>query len=258
MTELLPPVNEAEANDILAQVDSLINWRKSAMESTERADIRMSRLIATVASQTYWIVRGYAGEEEYIKATFPWTRGYYYNLKTIGTTLMPYPVQMLEQIGISKCRDLVRIHKHCGGVIPQNWFLHAMKETRDDFKQRVKEYVTKCLPLPRGAKEEDEGIVVSFKVWKSLIPVYNKAMEIAMLESGSTSRSNAFGNILGDYLSGHNEDGSRLKDQNQFNIDEIGRRIEDLNPLKDPTIYDRALGRIRSGFERLKAKYDGA
>ncbi len=252
-TEILPPVDIVAAETVLSQVDELLDWKKNAEDKAQRAGVRLARRLAIVAENTYWIARGCKGEEEYIEKCFPQSRPQYYRLKTIGSVLMPYPEQLLESIGVSKCYDLVRIHRHCGGVIPNNFFVHAKEETRDDFRKRVRVYIGRILPAPNAG--DDEYVLYTYKVWKSALPVVNKAFEMAALESGSNNKSNNFINICAEFCAGHNEEGNRLGGQNQILINYIGAFIEMLDPRRDPSCQDRTLGRIRKGFEKLKELY---
>jgi hypothetical protein len=250
--ELMPPVNPVIANGVLKEVDNLIDWHQNAISKTEKAGIRLARLIADISQNGYWIVRGYTNEVEYIKTTFPQSESQYYILRRIGTTLRQYPVHLLEEIGISKCQDLVRIHNSNNGVIDPQWFMWAKIEKRNEFRRRVQTAIGKALP-----PAPDEGdLMVTFKVWKDAIPVYNKAFEIAALLAGTDkSKSHLFLNfILPEWLSGMDEDGARLMGDNNFNLMIIERAIANLNDEKDPTIWDRLIGKVRCGLEAKKSK----
>jgi hypothetical protein len=250
--EVLPAVDTAMATDVLEQVDSLVNWHQEATEKAEKAGIRLARLIADVAANSYWLARNCQSEAQYIDEIFPQSRAQYYSLRRTGTLLRPYPVNLLESLGISKCQDLVRIHVHCGGVIPNNFFAWAQEESRDDFRHRVRCYVGKALP----AAPAEEDMMETFKIWKSAIPIFNKAFKIAGMEAGTDkSKSHLLILILADYLAGHNEDGPRVT-ENQFHMDMIAYHIENLNPDKDSSCIDRILSIIRNSFGKLKKTYE--
>lgn len=246
--EVLPPVNPIVARSVLLEVDSLINWQKNASAKAEKAGMRLARLVASVAENQYWIAVGMRSEKEYIEKTFPQSESQYYILKRVGGTLAQYPAEVLEEIGMSKCQDLVRIHNHCG-IIGANWFLWAKSDKRDQFRIRVRAYIAKSLPPPKS--EEDK--LVGFKVWQSAVPVVNRAMEIAALESGSDSKSNNFVLICADFLAGHNDDGPRVKSGN-LALKVIRESILSLKDAcrEDATILERLIGVFRTSIEELK------
>jgi hypothetical protein len=248
--EVLPPVNPVVAKGVLTEVDNLIDWQKNASQKFERAGIRLSRLIADVSQQSYWIVRGYSNEAEYAKKTFPRSESQYYILRRVGIELREYPIELLEEIGVSKCQDLVRLKKH-DGVIRPNWFVLAKTETRDSFRRMVRAYIGKALP-PAPSEPEDE--IVRFKVWKDARPVFNRAFEIARHMAGDVdSKSHLLNNIiLPEFLSGYDETGASLITENNFHLMMIRKHIKHLRYKNDPTVFDRLIGEVRNGIAEKK------
>lgn len=246
--EVLPPVNPVVARGVLIEIDSLIEWQKSAVSKAEKAGIRLARLIASAAENQYWTTRGINSEKEYIQKTFPHSESQYYILKRVGGTLRMYPAAVLEEIGVSKCQDLVRIHNHCGDI-GANWFIWAKTESRDAFRKRVRTYLCKALPAPK--KDDDQ--FVGFKVWSSAVPVVNNALAVAANESGSESKSNNFILICAEFLAGHNEDGDRITNGNMA-LGVIKSAIMSMKKLikTDPVLLERLIGVIRSSLENIK------
>lgn len=246
--EVLPPVNPVIARGVLIEVDDLLDWQKSAVTKAEKAGIRLARLVADVAANQYWIARGMISEKEYIEKTFPQSESQYYILKRIGTSLRLYPAQILEEIGVSKCQDLVRIQNHCG-QIGANWFIWAKTEKRDDFRKRVRAYVGKALPAPR----EEEDRFITYKIWPEAAEVVTRAQELAALESGSDNKSHNYILREAEFCAGHNEEGSRINSGN-LALKIIRCCILSLKRFHetDPTLLDRLIGVIRSAIEDLK------
>lgn len=249
--EVLAPVNPVVANEVLAEVDNLIDWQKNASAKFERAGIRLSRLIADVSQQSYWMARGFKSEADYIAKTFPRSDSQYYIMRRVGMELREYPIEVLEEIGISKCQDLVRIKKK-DGVIAPNWFIWAKTESRDIFRRRVRAYLGKA--LPPAEFEEDE--IVHFRVWKDAKPVFNKAFEIGRRLAGNADSKSYVLNdiILPEFLSGFDEEGASLVTENNFHLMMIRRHIRHLKLQEDPTVFDRLIGDIKTGIAEHKVK----
>jgi hypothetical protein len=247
--EVLPPVNPVVAREVLTEVDNLIDWQKNASVKFERAGIRLSRLIADVSQQSYWIVRGYKSEADYITKTFPRSDSQYYILRRVGIELREYPITLLEEIGISKCQDLVRIKKK-DNMIDTNWFVWAKTEPRDRFRKRVRAYVGKA--LPPSEFEEDE--IVHFRVWKDAKQVFNRAFEVGRRLAGDVDSKSYVLNdiILPEFLSGFDEQGASLITENNFHLMMIRRHIGHLQYPNDPTVFDRLIGEVRNGISEKK------
>ena len=247
--EILPPVNQVVAQETLAEVDNLINWKNNAASKIERAGIRLSRFIADVSTKQYWIVRGYKSEAEYISKTFPNSDSQYSILRRVGIDLREYPIGILEEIGISKCQDLVRI-KRKDGIIDTNWFVIARTEKRDLFRKRVRAYVGKSLP----PAEFEEDKIVHFRVWKSAEQVFDRAFEVGKRLAGDVDSKSYVLNdiILPEFLSGFDEHGASLISENNFHLMMIKRHIKHLEFKNDPTVFDRLIGEVRSGMAEKK------
>jgi hypothetical protein len=248
--EVLPPVHPVIARGALVEIDNLLDWQKNATVKAEKAGIRLSRLIADVALNQYWSARGIMSEKEYIAKTFPQSESQYYILKRIGSTLRVYPAEILEEIGVSKCQDLVRIHNH-SGQIGANWFIWAKTESRDVFRKRVRVYLGKALPAPK----ENEDHFVTYKIWADAVPVVTRAQELSEMESGSDSKSHNYILREAEFCAGHNECESRINTPTlAFKI--IRCAILSLKKLieNDTTIIERLIGVIRHSIEELRGE----
>jgi hypothetical protein len=238
--ELMPPVDPGVAIEILNEVDQLVNYQRDATKKFEKSGIHLARRIGKISENAYWTFRGYMSEGDYVRKTFPQSDSQYYILRRVGIALKSYPMDLLEEIGISKCQDLVRIHNFTNGIIDPNWFVLAKTLKRDEFRKKVSVSLGKCLPAP----SVEDGIIIHFKVWNDSIPVHNRAMEIAALLAGTNkSPSHLYNNIiLPEFLSGYNEEGSALINENNFNLTLIRRAIKNLNEEGDPSVWDRLIG----------------
>lgn len=249
-TEVLPAVDPAVASDVLSQIDELLHWRDAALEKSERAGIRLARLIADTSAHAYWTIR-FKSERDFIEQTFAQSRAQYYKLLSVGSAMREYPEALLESLGMSKCQDLARIRRHCGGVIPENWFLHAKSESRDAFRERVRQYCTKSLPAGPQPKPNK---FMTFSIPSDSVQVVNRAFHCAGLEAQSDVLSHLFVLICAEYCAGHNEDGPRFRDENAFHIFCAGHHIRQLNERRDPAAADRMLAEIRQAFVDLRGE----
>jgi hypothetical protein len=249
--EVLPPVDTVVATDLLEKVDNLVNWKNSAVAKIQVAHVRMSRYIADIVTGSYWIVRGYANEAEYVAKTFAQSDSQYHILRRTGLELREYPLALLEEIGISKCQDLVRL-KRRDGHIEMNWFVYAKTEKRDCFRARVRAYLGNLL-LP-AAVEEDE--IVHFRVWRDAKPIFTRAFEIGKLLAGNNESKSyvLLGIILPEFLATYTEDGASLVSENNFHLSMIRRHINHLKLDNDATVLDRLIGEVRGGIADKKEK----
>jgi hypothetical protein len=247
--EILAPIDRSQAIRVLREIDGLIEWVRDATDKAERAGIRMGRLLAQLHSGQYWMERGCSSEEEYIKKYFPQSRAQYFRMRRTGHELMSYPVEKLEELGSSKCEDLCRVRRHSGGLIPENWFLHAGADDKDTFRRRVRAYVTGH----ELARPEVEDQFRTFRFFGDDIQILNRALHIASLETGS-DKSDSYNliMILKDYLSGHNERGARLQDQDGMLLLLIASCTESLSFKGD--CADRLIGTVASAVERAKER----
>lgn len=247
--EVLPAINQMAAEEALALVDCLVKKQKDLIDEADKSSMKLARLIADVSNNGYWMIRGYKSEGTYIEDTFPGSRSQYYILKRVGDKLRPYPEAVLEEIGISKCQDLIRIHDHCGGAIPNEWFILAKEVPRDQFRLKVRAYVGKALPAP----QEEEDLYVNLRIWPEAKPVWNLAMEIMARECGSDkSVSHKAILMAAEIISGHNEEGQRVKGMYSMAINTIKLLITSMKGCPDPTVWDRLIGAVREGLEEAK------
>lgn len=238
-----------EAVAVLDDIDRLVQWVKDTTDKAECAGIRLGRLLAQLHAHKYWREKGCFSEEEYIEKYFPQSRAQYFRLRQIGSELMMLPLPELEKLGSSKCQDLCRIKRHSGGVIPESWMLHAGHDDKETFRRRVRSYISgRSLPDPTV-----EDTFMTFRFFGDDITIINKALHIAALEAGSDKSTGYLMKLIcADYLSGHNEEGSRLQDQDGMNLLIIARCISNLSFRGD--CADRLIGTVAAGVEKAKER----
>ena len=249
--EVVQQIDHETAARVLREIDSLIDWVKDATDKAEKAGIRLGRLLAQMHNGQYWIAKGCYSEEEYIQKYFPQSRAQYFRLRRTGSELMYLPLEQLEVLGSSKCEDLCRIKRHAGGQIPENWFLHAQCDDKDTFRRRVREQVS-GRALPEAPQVEDSFL--HFRIFGDDIQIIDRALHVAGLEAGSDKSSGYLLKLIcADYLSGHNETGARLQDQDGINLIIIARCIENLS-FRNGTCADRLISTVAAAVERAKER----
>jgi len=230
---------------ILHDIDRLVEWGENAARKADTAGVRLALLVAQAARGELWRAKGCLSELEYIKNHYKGSESSYRQAKRIGTTLELYPLQLLEEIGISKCIDLCRIQDRYGAIESQ-WFDHARDDSRDEFRRRVRAAIG---GMPGGDQ------LRTFKIFESAIPVYEQAMEIAKLESGSENPSNALTLIFADFLSSHNEAGARVR-QGKMVLDVVRASILCAAECRDygASLIEDMVGVISEALTDLKAQ----
>lgn len=247
--ETLPQINQNAAEKVLADIDELRGWCQDTISKLDKGFVRLAALLAEVRREKYYLIRGYKSEEEYIAATFPKSRATYYELLKIGRDLVPqYTRNQLEEIGHSKCLQLIKIKNHCGNI-EANWFLHAKADTRDEFKHRVSDYLSKKTNDPAI-----ERTFITFCVYGEDISVVNRAFDVMAKVTGSPARTSgaALVAMCYEFLSGYNEDGSgRSMASNTLKLKWISDLVQQLD-YNEPGVGDRLCGAVAGGVERAR------
>ena len=121
----------------------------------------------------------------------------------IHENLTSIPKQQLREVGRSKARELAKVARKDGESFDCATWLHKAKEQpKEGFKGEVGRH-------PKG-KEAEPWELLYFKVYKSQLPVIEKALETADLMLGTEkSRGNCLELICTDFLAGARLEESR-------------------------------------------------
>ena len=121
---------------------------------------------------------------------------------TIHEHLTQIPKRELQQIGWTKARELVRVARADGQRFDcAPWVHKASALPRGEFKREVERHVT--------GQETEPHDMLYFKVYKSQLPVIERALETAGLMLGTgKSRGYCLEMICADFLAGANLDGA--------------------------------------------------
>ena len=116
----------------------------------------------------------------------------------IHENLTRVPKQQLREIGWTKARELAKVARREGEHFESApWVHRAQVLPKDEFKREVERHLT--------GKETESWEILYFKLYKSQLPVVEKAIETAGLMLGTDkSRGYCLEMICADLLAGAN------------------------------------------------------
>ena len=130
--------------------------------------------------------------DDFLERRFPDSRRKAYYLMAIHENLTRVPKQQLREIGWTKARELAKVARREGERFESAPWVHkAQALPKEEFKREVERHLT--------GKETEAWEIIYFKLYKSQLPVVEKALETAGLMLG-TDKSR--GLLLGDDLCG--------------------------------------------------------
>jgi hypothetical protein len=156
-----------------------------------------------VRAGQYWRLENLGSFDEFLERRFPESRRKAYYLMAIHEHLPRQMHRDLELMGWTKAKELVKVARREGERFESAPWVHKASELpREEFKREVERYLT--------GKETEPWEMLYFKVYKSQLPVIERALETAGLMLGSEkSRGYCLEMICADFLAGANvEDGS--------------------------------------------------
>ena len=120
----------------------------------------------------------------------------------IHENLTQIPKQQLRAVGWSKAVELVKVARRDGEGFDRATWLHKARELpKEGFKGEVERHLT--------GKETEPWEIIYFKLYKSQLPVAEKAIETAALMLGTDkSRGYCLEMICADFLAGASLRGS--------------------------------------------------
>jgi len=154
--------------------------------------------LCEVRSKQYWRLEKLKSFDEFLEKRFPESRRKAYYLMAIHENLMRVPKQQLREVGWSKAVELVRVARKDGEDFDCATWLHKARELpKEGFKGEVERHLT--------GKETESWELIYFKLYKSQLPVVEKALEAAGLMLGNDrSRGYCLEMICADFLAGAN------------------------------------------------------
>jgi hypothetical protein len=160
--------------------------------------------LCEVRAGQYWRLDNLRSFDEYLGCKFPESRRKAYYLMAIHEHLPRIRKTDLNLMGWTKARELVKVARREGQSFDCAPWVHKAKELpREEFQREVEKHLT--------GQETEPWEIIYFKLYKSQLPVLERALETAALMLGSDkSRGYCLEMICADFLAGANFEELRI------------------------------------------------
>jgi len=195
---ITPEIDRPRAAFVLGRIDEILSWEKTKEEEKDVRFVELGEYLCEVRAKQYWKLENLSSFDEFLGERFPDSRRKAYYLMTIHEHLARVPKQQLREMGWTKARELVKVARRDGPEFASCTWVHKAKELpREEFKREVERHLT--------GKETEAWEIIYFKLYKSQLPVVEKAIETAGLMLGTDkSRGYCLEMICADFLAGAN------------------------------------------------------
>ncbi len=195
-TAVAPELNRRRAVFVLGKIDEILSWEKTKEQEKDARFVELEEYLCEVRAKQYWRLERLASFDNFLAKRFPDSRRKAYYLMTIHEHLMRVPKPQLREIGWTKARELVKVARRDGPEFVCARWVHKAKELpREEFRREVERHLT--------GKETEPWEIIYFKLYKSQLPVVEKALGTAGLMLGTDkSRGYCLEMICADFLAG--------------------------------------------------------
>ena len=193
-----PELDPRRAQFVLGRIDEILTWEKTKEKDRDVQFVELGEHLCEVRAKQYWRLERLSSFDQFLEKRFPESRRKAYYLMAIHETLTRIPKQQLREVGWSKAAELVKVVRRDGDDFDCATWLHKAKEMpKEGFKSEVERHLT--------GKETEPWEIIYFKLYKSQLPVVEKAVETAGLMLGTDkSRGYCLEMICADFLAGAN------------------------------------------------------
>jgi hypothetical protein len=191
-----PEFDRQRAAQVLGEIDEILSWERAKEHEKDARFIELGEYLCEVRAKQYWRLEGHSSFDEFLTKRFPDSRRKAYYLMAIHENLTKIPKRQLREVGWSKATDLVKVARRDGEAFDCATWLHRAKDLpKEEFKGQVERHLT--------GKETEPWEIIYFKIYKSQIPVVERALETAGLMLGTDkSRGYCLEMICADFLAG--------------------------------------------------------
>ncbi len=191
-----PELNRRRAVFVLGKIDEILSWEKTKEQEKDARFVELGEYLCEVRSKQYWRLEKLNSFDEFLAKRFSDSRRKAYYLMTIHEHLTCVPKPQLRVMGWTKARELVKVVRRDGPEFAcAPWVHKATELPREQFKREVERHLT--------GKEIEPWEIIYFKLYKSQLPVVEKAIETAALMLGTDkSRGYCLEMICADFLAG--------------------------------------------------------
>jgi len=195
-TLVSPELNRRRALVVLEKIDEILSWEQAKEHERDERFVELGEYLCEVRAGQYWRLENLKSFDEFLEKRFPESRRKAYYLMAIHEHLTRIPKRQLREVGWSKATELIKVARRDGVEFDCATWLHKAKELpKEDFKRAVECHLT--------GKETEPWEIIYFKLYKSQLPVVERALETAILMLGSDkSRGYCLEMICADFLAG--------------------------------------------------------
>jgi hypothetical protein len=196
-----PKLDRRRAEAVLSRIDSILAWEAQHDNERDTRFVDLGKCLCEVRAGQYWRLENLKSFDEFLERRFPESRRKAYYLMSIHEHLPPQVRKSLKDVGWTKGLELAKLARKQGERFESATWLHkARAMPKEDFKREVEKELT--------GKDSEPSELIFFKVYKSQIPVIERAIETAALMLGSDkSRGYCLEMICADFLAGASVDG---------------------------------------------------
>jgi hypothetical protein len=193
-----PKIDCPRAVFVLGRIDEILSWERTKEQEKDVRFVELGEYLCEVRARQYWRLENLSSFDAFLEKRFVDSRRKAYYLMAIHEKLSRIPKHDLQLVGWSKATELVKVARRDGEKFDCATWLHKAKETpKEEFKWAVERHLT--------GKETEPWEIIYFKVYKSQLPVVEKALETAGLMLGTDkSRGYCLEMICADFLAGAN------------------------------------------------------
>ena len=193
-----PQLDRGRAVFVLGKIDEILAWEKTKEDERDVRFVELGEYLCEVRAKQFWRLEKLNSFDDFLAKRFPESRRKAYYLMAIHENLTRVPKLLLREVGWSKAAELVKVARKDRENFDCATWLHKAKELpKEGFKSEVERHLT--------GKETEPWEIIYFKVYKSQLPVVEKAIETAALILGSDkSRGYCLEMICADFLAGAN------------------------------------------------------
>jgi hypothetical protein len=191
-----PELNTQRAAFVLGRIDEILTWEKAKDKQRDVQFVELGEYLCEVRAKQYWRLEKLNSLDEFLEKRFPESRRKAYYLMAIQENLKRIPKHRLQEVGWSKAAELVKVVRRDGKDFDCATWLHKAKEmSKEGFRSAVERHLT--------GKETEPWEIIYFKLYKSQLPVVEKAIETVSLMLGTDkSRGYCLEMLCADFLAG--------------------------------------------------------
>ena len=196
-----PKLNRRRAELVLSRIDAILAWEARHENDRDTKFVELGKYLCEVRAGQYWRLEKLKSFDEFLERRFPESRRKAYYLMSIHEQLPPQVRKDLKQVGWAKGLELAKLARKQGQRFESATWLHKARHMpKAEFQREVEKELTR--------KDTEPSELIFFKVYKSQIPVIERAIETAALMLGSDkSRGYCLEMICADFLAGAAIDG---------------------------------------------------